>query len=55
MKSENARHVGAAMASNRAFSDGVGIVPDASSAKPQIFRTGDGCFTYNLALNVAKL
>src|SRR5574337_439760 len=30
------------------FSDGVGVVRDTSSARPQIFVTGDGWFTYNL-------
>jgi len=38
-----------------AYSDGVGIQRDASSAKPQIFLTGDGWFVYNLASNLAKL
>jgi hypothetical protein len=38
-----------------AYSDGVGIQRDASSAKPQIFMTGDGWFTYNLVSNLAKL
>lgn len=37
------------------FSDGVGIVRDAGTAKPQIFVTGDGWFTYNLLSNVAQL
>jgi hypothetical protein len=37
------------------FSNGVGIVKDAASAKPQIFVTGDGWFTYNLLSNVAQL
>jgi hypothetical protein len=37
------------------FSDGIGIIRDASSAKPQIFVTGDGWFTYNLATNLAHL
>jgi hypothetical protein len=29
------------------FSDGVGVMRDAATAKPQIFVTGDGWFTYN--------
>jgi hypothetical protein len=37
------------------FSDGIGIIRDASSAKPQIFITGDGWFTYNLVTNLAHL
>lgn len=37
------------------FSDGVGIVKDTASAKPQIFVTGDGWFTYNLLSNAARL
>lgn len=37
------------------FSDGVGIIKDAATAKPQIFVTGDGWFTYNLLSNVAQL
>jgi hypothetical protein len=37
------------------FGDGAGIVRDASTAKPQIFVTGDGWFTYNLLTNAARL
>jgi len=37
------------------YSDGVGVVRDATTAKPQIFVTGDGWFTYNLLVNVAQL
>jgi hypothetical protein len=37
------------------FSDGVGVVRDAATAKPQIFVTGDGWFSYNLLTNVAQL
>lgn len=36
------------------FSDGIGIQRDAASAKPQMFTTGDGWFTYNLVSNLAK-
>lgn len=35
------------------FEDGVGIVRDAVSAKPQIFITSDGWFVYNLVTNLA--
>lgn len=35
--------------------DGVGIHRDAQTAKPQLFVTGDGWFTYNLLANVAQL
>ena len=37
------------------FDDGVGLHRDAASAKPQIFLTGDGWFTYNLLVNVSHL
>lgn len=37
------------------FSDGVGVIRDAATAKPQIFVTGDGWFTYNLVTNLAQL
>ena len=37
------------------FSNGIGVMRDASTAKPQIFVTGDGWFTYNLVVNLAKL
>jgi hypothetical protein len=37
------------------FSDGIAIVRDAASAKPQIFVTGDGWFTYNLASNLSQM
>ena len=36
------------------YSDGFGIVRDLASAKPQIFATGDGWFTYNLVTNLAQ-
>ena len=28
---------------------------DAQTAKPQMFRTGDGWFAYNLAVNLAQM
>jgi hypothetical protein len=37
------------------FSDGVGVMRDAATAKLQAFITGDGWFTYNLVSNLAKL
>lgn len=37
------------------FQDGVGIMQDAKSAKPQIFITGDGWFSYNALCNIANL
>lgn len=37
------------------FEDGVGIHRDAQTAKPQIFLTGDGWFTYNLLANAANV
>jgi hypothetical protein len=37
------------------FSDGMGLTRDAASAKPQVFVTHDGWFTYNLVTNLAKL
>jgi len=37
------------------FSDGIAIQRDAASAKPQVFKTGDGWFIYNLLTNLAKL
>ncbi|MBE0645401.1 MAG: hypothetical protein IH600_15060 [Bacteroidetes bacterium] len=36
------------------FDDGIGIVRDVASAKPQMFITGDGWFTYNLIMNMAE-
>ncbi len=36
------------------FADGIGIMRDAATAKPQIFITGDGWFTYNLAMNLSQ-
>ena len=38
-----------------AFADGLGIMRDAQTAKPQQFRTGDGWFAYNLAVNLAQM
>lgn len=37
------------------FSDGVGIMRDTATAKPQIFVTGDGWFTYNLVTNLSQI
>jgi hypothetical protein len=37
------------------YSDGIGIQRDATSAKPQVFKTGDGWFTYNLVQNLARM
>ena len=37
------------------FSDGFGLMRDAQTAKPQGFRTGDGWFAYNLAVNLAQM
>lgn len=37
------------------FSDGFGLMRDAQTAKPQSFRTGDGWFAYNLAVNLAQM
>ena len=36
------------------YDDGFGIMRDAQTAKPQMFRTGDGWFPYNLATNLAQ-
>lgn len=37
------------------YSDGVGVMRDAANAKLQLFVTGDGWFSYNLAANLARL
>ena len=37
------------------YSDGLGIMRDAQTAKPQTFVTGDGWFAYNLAANLAQI
>jgi hypothetical protein len=39
----------------QSYSDGIGLVRDAASAKRQAFLTGDGWFVYNLVTNLAKL
>lgn len=36
------------------YDDGIGIMRDAQTARPQTFRTGDGWFAYNLVTNVAR-
>ena len=36
------------------YSDGIGICRDAMTAKPQVFITDEGWFTYNLVSNVSK-
>ncbi len=37
------------------FTDAVGVIRDSQTAKPQIFKTGEGWFTYNLVANLAQL
>ena len=37
------------------FDDGIGIHRDSSTAKPQVFVTGDGWFTYNLIMNAQNI
>jgi hypothetical protein len=37
------------------FSDGFAITRDAVTAKPQVFVTGDGWFSYNLVTNLAHM
>ena len=37
------------------FSDGLGLMRDAQTAKPQSFRTWDGWFAYNLAVNLSQM
>lgn len=37
------------------FSDGIGVMRDTATAKPQIFVTGDGWFTYNLVTNLSQI
>lgn len=39
----------------RPYSDGIAIVRDTATAKPQIFVTGDGWFIHNLLTNVSQL
>ena len=36
-------------------SDGLVLMRDAQSARPQAFRAGDGWFAYNLAANLAQI
>ena len=36
------------------YDDGIGVMRDAQTAKPQNFVTGDGWFIYNLVTNLAK-
>ena len=41
--------------SSEPFGDGFGIIRDAHTPKPQAFRTGDGLWSCNLAVNLAQL
>ena len=43
------------IAEHEAFANGFGIMRDAQTAKPQAFKTGDGWFAYNLAVNLAQM
>ena len=36
------------------YEDGIGVMRDAQTAKPQTFHTGDGWFIYNLVTNLAQ-
>ena len=37
------------------FTGSISVMRDAQTAKPQSFRTGDGWFAYNLAVNLARM
>jgi hypothetical protein len=37
------------------FRDGIGVMRDATTAKLQVFVTGDGWFTYNLVTNLSQI
>ena len=37
------------------YDDGFGIMKHTQTAKPQVFRTGDGWFAHNLAKNLAQM
>lgn len=37
------------------FSDGIGLMRDSATAKPQVLVTGDGWFTYNLVTNLSQM
>ncbi len=37
------------------YTDGIGLQKDGVSANPQIYKPLDGCFAYNLIMNLAKL
>ncbi len=37
------------------YRDGIGLIRDAATAKPQVFVTGDGWFTYNLVTNLSQM
>jgi hypothetical protein len=37
------------------FSDGVGFIRDGANAKPEIFVTSDGWFSYNLVTNLSQM
>ena len=41
--------------STQPYDDGIGILKDGVRAKPLIFKTGDGWFTFNLIQNLTKL
>jgi hypothetical protein len=38
-----------------AYDDGIGIMRDTQTAKPESFRTTEGWFVYNLVTNLAQL
>jgi len=41
--------------SHTPYSNGIGVCRDATAAKPQVFITDDGWFTYNVIVNAAHL
>ena len=45
----------AKIVSFQSYTDGIGLVRDAATARQQAFLTGDGWFTYNLITHLAKL
>lgn len=36
------------------YDDGIGVMKDTQSAKPMVFRNGEGWFTYNLVINLSS-
>ena len=54
-KSGPTHHLAVTAGVRARLEDRFGVTRDSQTTKPQVFRTGDGWFAYNLATNLSQL